>query len=243
MPDPAPGILYGVGVGPGDPRLLTLRAVEVLRAVKVVFAAGSPKNRYSVALNVVRGILPPQTQVQRLDFPMTSQIRERHQAWQNNAAQVLAELRAGRDAAFVTIGDPLTYSTYAYLVRTMMKLAPQTRVETVPGVTAYQAAAARLNLPLVEDRQSLVVVSGISEPSEIARLAACGDTVVIMKPYRNYDRILDAIEELGDGRQVYTVSACGLPQERVAPRAADLRGQPVPYLSLMIVKAKEGESD
>jgi precorrin-2/cobalt-factor-2 C20-methyltransferase len=228
-------------VGPGDPGLITLRAAEVLGSVDVVFAAGSPKNKYSVALNVVRELLPPETSVHRLDFPMTSDREELQAAWRRNAVRVLAELEAGREAAFVTIGDPLTYSTYAYLIKTLRSLAPDVTVETVPGVTAYHAAAARLNLPLVESHQSLIVASGVSSPEEIARLAACGDTVVIMKPYKNYDRILDAVEALNDGRRAYTVTACGLADEKVAQEAGELRGQRVPYLSLMIVKAEDGE--
>ncbi|CAO0822145.1 precorrin-2/cobalt-factor-2 C20-methyltransferase [Desulfarculales bacterium] len=149
---------------------------------------------------------------------------------------MLAVLDSGRDAAFVTIGDPLTYSTYAYLLRTLKEMAPKAKVETVPGITAYHAAAARLNLPLVESKQSLLVVSGVSYPADIPRLAACGDTVVIMKTYRNFDRILDALEELPGTRSTYSVSQCGLAGEHIQEDATCLRGQKMPYLSLMIVK-------
>ena len=86
-----------------------------------------------------------------------------------------------------------------------------------------------------------MVVSGINDMSEISRLASCGDTVVIMKAYRNYDQILDAIEALPEEHRVHTVSACGLPQERVEPDAFKLRGQKMPYLSLLIVKDGEKE--
>ncbi len=230
------GILHGLGVGPGDPQLITLKALEVLKAVPVVFAAGSTKNDYSLALNVVARHLPPQTEIQKLGFPMTEDEDVLRAAWRDNARQVLKVLDSGRDAAFVTIGDPLTYSTYAYLLRTLKEMAPAAKVQTVPGVTAYHAAAARLNLPLVESKQSLLVVSGVSDPAEIPRLAACGDTVVIMKTYRNFDRILDALEELPGTRSTYSVSQCGLEGERIQEDATSLRGQKMPYLSLVIVK-------
>lgn len=235
------GTLYGLGVGPGDPELITLKALKILQAVPVVFAAGSTKNDYSLALNVVERHLPPGAEIRTLGFPMSSDQAVLQAAWQDNARQVLAVLNAGRDAAFVTIGDPLTYSTYAYLLRTLQEIAPTTRVQTVPGVTAYHAAAARLNLPLVESKQSLLVVSGVSDPAEIPRLAACGDTVVIMKTYRNFDRILDALEELPGRRRTYSVSQCGLPGERIQEDAHSLRGQKMPYLSLVIVKDSPGE--
>ena len=230
------GTLHGLGVGPGDPQLITLKALEVLKAVPVVFAAGSTKNDYSLALNVVARHLPPQTEIQKLGFPMTEDEDVLRAAWRDNARQVLKVLDSGRDAAFVTIGDPLTYSTYAYLLRTLKEMAPAAKVQTVPGVTAYHAAAARLNLPLVESKQSLLVVSGVSDPAEIPRLAACGDTVVIMKTYRNFDRILDALEELPGTRSTYSVSQCGLEGERIQEDATSLRGQKMPYLSLVIVK-------
>jgi precorrin-2/cobalt-factor-2 C20-methyltransferase len=230
------GTLYGLGVGPGDPELITLKALNILKSVPVVFAAGSTKNDYSLALNVVERHLPAGTQVSMLGFPMTDDEAVLQVAWRDNARQVLAVLDSGRDAAFVTIGDPLTYSTYAYLLRTLKEMAPAAKVATVPGVTAYHAAAARLNLPLVESKQSLLVVSGVSDPAEIPRLAACGDTIVIMKTYRNFDRILDALEELPGSRRTFSVSQCGLEGERIQEDAASLRGHKMPYLSLVIVK-------
>jgi precorrin-2/cobalt-factor-2 C20-methyltransferase len=236
MSDTNKGTLYGLGVGPGDPGLITLKAVEVLKKVAVVFAAGSSKNEYSLALNVVAAHLPPTLAVRRLDFPMTHDQAALDAAWLANAQAVKAELDAGRDAAFLTIGDPLTYSTYGYLLRTLMAIDPQARVETVPGVTAYHAAAAKLNLPLVESKESLLVVSGVSDLNDIPALAACGDNLVIMKTYKNYDQIIDKLNELPTRRRTYCVSQCGLPGERVIHDAASLRGQKMPYLSLILVK-------
>lgn len=123
-----PGTLYGLGVGPGDPELITLKALEVLKRVPVVFAAGSTKNDYSLALNVAAQYLPAGTEIKQLGFPMTDDEAVLQAYWQDNARQVLTVLNSGRDAAFVTIGDPLTYSTYAYLLRTLKEMAPQARV-------------------------------------------------------------------------------------------------------------------
>lgn len=232
------GTLYGLGVGPGDPKLLTLRALEVLQKVDVVFAAGSTKNSYSRALNVVQSHLNGHHHVRHLGFPMTSDQHELEAAWEGNARQVLAVLDSGEDAAFVTIGDPLTYSTYGYLLRTVRRLAPETNVETVPGVTAYHAAAARLNMPLVENTESLLVVSGVSDPEDIPRLASLGDNLVIMKTYRNYDRIMDALERLPSPRRSFCVQSVCMPEERVTEDAGRLRGEKMPYLSLVVVKGQ-----
>lgn len=234
--DAGMGTLYGVGVGPGDPKLLTVRALEVLEQVPVVFAASSPKNNYSRALAVVEDRLHSWQKVCKLPFPMTSDAAVLRQSWEHNARQVLAVLAQGRDAAFLTIGDTLTYSTYGYLIKTLAALSPEARVETIPGVTAYHAAAARLNLPLVESKESLLVVSGVSDPAQIPRLAEFADNLVIMKAYRNYDRILDALESLPRRRAAYVVSNCCQPGEALYTDAHALRGRKMPYLSLIIVK-------
>ena len=232
----ATGTLFGVGVGPGDPQLLTLRALDVLRSVEVIFAASSPKNGYSLALNTVESFIPSATEVVRLPFPMTRDEAVLQKAWQENAGLVRAALEAGRDAAFITIGDPLTYSTYGYLLTTLRQAGCDCPVETVPGVTAYHAAAARLNLPLVESSESLVVVSGVGDPETIRRLSQFSDNIVIMKAYRGFDQIIDTVESLPSPHTVSAVSAIGLPEERVTADAATLKGQPMPYLTLCLVK-------
>jgi precorrin-2/cobalt-factor-2 C20-methyltransferase len=236
MTDQPRGTLYGIGVGPGDPGLLTLRAVEILRSVQVVFAARSTKNRYSLALNVAKKHLAPSVRVVPLGFPMTRDEDVLERAWRANARRVLDVLEEGVDAAFVSIGDPLTYSTYGYLLSALLEMDPDLRVETVPGVTAYHAAAARLNLSLVESAGSLLVVSGVNDIDEIERLLTHGDTVVIMKTYRNYDLIVEALSKLPSGTRTYAVSSCGLPEERILEDAGRLQGEKMPYLSLVIVK-------
>lgn len=241
MSNESKGTLYGIGVGPGDPKLMTLRAVEVLKKAEIVFAASSPKNNYSRALDTAKSFLPPSAEVRMMDFPMTKDQDALHQAWEVNAREVLEVLEEGRDAAFLTIGDSLTYSTYGYLLLTLLSMAPDSKVESVPGITSYQAAASRLNLPLVEAKESLMVVSGVNDPAEIPELAACADNLVIMKTYRNYDQILDALDELPEKRRTYCVSDCCGPNEQVHHDAHALRGQKMPYLSLIIAKSTIGE--
>ena len=230
------GTLYGVGVGPGDPELLTLAAVAALKRVQVVFAASSSKNVYSLALNVVKDHLPPSAEVRKLDFPMTKDQKLLEEAWEENARAVIDVLASGGDAAFITIGDPLTYSTYGYLARTVTRLAPQVKLETIPGVTAYNAAAARLNLPLAEGEQSLLILSGVCDPQDITRLASLTDNLVVLKAYHNYDRIVDAIEAANEHPRTYLVSRCGLPEEVITPDAGSRRGSKPHYLSLIIAK-------
>ena len=237
------GILYGVGVGPGDPQLLTLKAVQVLQQVEVVFAASSPKNGYSLALNTAEKYIPDTTRIVKLPFPMTKDAQVLQQAWQENAALLREVLEQGQDAAFITIGDPLTYSTYGYLMETLVQQGCSAEVVTVPGVTAYHAAAAKLNRPLVESEESLVVVSGVGEPEEIRRLSAFSNNIVIMKAYRQFDQIVETVESLPIPCTMSAVSEIGLPGERVSQDAADLKGEKVPYLTLCIVKRQKDQEE
>ncbi len=240
MNDQTIGTLYGVGVGPGDPELLTIKAVNVLKSVDVVFAASSPKNGYSLALNTAEKMIPETTKVVKLPFPMTNDDAVLQRAWQENAEAVRGVLVQGLDAAFITIGDPLTYSTYGYLLETLAKAGCRAKAVTVPGITAYHAAAARLNKPLVESNESLVVVSGVGDPEAIRRLSDFSENIVIMKAYRQFDDIVETVESLPRTCTISAVSQIGLPDERVTPDATSIKGQKMPYLTLCVVKRQKG---
>ena len=233
------GILYGIGVGPGDPELITLKAMKAIQAAKVVFTARSSKNDYSIALTTVQEHISPDAKVVNLDFPMTKDQAVMEASWQANAKAVADELRQGNSAVFLTIGDPLTYSTFGYLLKTLASHEPQARVEVIPGITAYHAAAARLQKPLVEGKESLLVVPGIKDMSEVAHMAACAENLVILKAYRNYDEIVQAIEKLPDEYETHTISAVGLPDEMVQANSSSLKGHKMPYLSLIIAQQKK----
>jgi precorrin-2/cobalt-factor-2 C20-methyltransferase len=235
------GTLYGIGVGPGDPDFITLKAVKVLGAVDMVFAAGSTKNDYSLALTIVQKHLAPGTEIHPLDFPMTQDQEALDLAWAANAREVLAALHQKKDVAFVTLGDPLTYSTYGYLVRTLQRLAPETSIVTVPGITAYNAAAARINLPLVEGKESLLVISGVSDMDSMRHLANCADNAVILKTYKDFDRICQVLDDLGLKKQAVLISRLGHEDERIESDLESLQGEKLPYLSLLIVKKNQSE--
>lgn len=230
------GTLYGVGVGPGDPKLVTLKALEIIKSAPVVFAASSPKNNYSHALDVVKEHLDETTEIIMLPFPMTEKPTDLNTAWRENALKVLDVLNSGRDAAFITIGDPMTYSTFCYLMKTIYEIDGGVNVATIPGVTSYQAAAARLNVPLAMGREPLMIIPGISERERIEELAASSENLVIMKAYRNYEDIARALEKHGLEKKAVLVSRCGHKDETIEWGARVERDDVPPYLSLMIVK-------
>ncbi|MBM4288772.1 MAG: precorrin-2 C(20)-methyltransferase [Deltaproteobacteria bacterium] len=231
------GVLYGIGVGPGDPELITLKALRVLERVPYVFAAASTKNDYSLALNIVRHYIA-QAEVEPLHFPMTSDRGILEQAWEANARKVLEVLQRGQDAAFLTIGDPLTYSTYGYLLKTVKKMNPEIQAVTIPGITSYNAAAALANIPLTEGEESFYLVSGARGGDRLREAIATSDNVVMLKTYRHFDKIFETLEELGLLDCATCISMCGLSGQTVVHDLRPLRNQKMPYLSLIIIKRK-----
>ena len=232
------GTLYGIGVGPGDPELLTIQAARILGRVSTVFAAASTRNDSSLALDIARPHLRDDAQVACLGFPMTRDKAQLQQAWKENARSVLDVLQQGRDAAFLTLGDPLLYSTFIYLKRTVESLVPDTPIRSVPGITSYQAAAARTGTVLAESGQNLLVLSGVSGTEELRRHLECADNAAVLKAYRNFGEIRALVRELGLDQTSQLVTRLGLEGEAVYQDLDQAPDQPH-YFSLLLVKKPE----
>lgn len=231
------GTLYGIGVGPGDPELITLKALKVLERAPHIFAATSSKNTYSLALDIVRAHVG-EAQVEKLPFPMTRDQAALEGAWEKNARRVLDVLATGKDAAFITLGDPLTFSTFGYLLKTLKQLDPQVRVVTIPGVTSYHTAAALTQTPVSEGEESFYVASGALGAAKLREAVDITDNIILLKTYRHTDDILTSLEEMGLMDRAICISRCGLEGETVVQDLRTLKGQPLPYLSMIIIKKK-----
>ncbi len=236
------GTLYGIGVGPGDPDLMPLKSVNILKRVPLIFAAASTKNTYSQAVRIAEPHIPATSEVRLLPFPMTKDLAEKEACWQAHARTIIAELEQGRDAAFLTLGDSLTYATYGYVLKYVLALAPDAPVVTVPGITAYQAAAARVNRPLVEGEESLLVLSGVEGGQRLRQLSQVVDNVVFMKAYRNAGDITDALEEKEMLAQSVAVANCCLSNEEVIEDVRSLRQRKPGYWTLILAKKNNGHA-
>ena len=229
--------LFGIGIGPGDPDLITLKAVKALRQVDIVFAAASTKNSYSFACEIALPHLREGVPLVQLGFPMTHDRERLQSAWEENVYRVHHALRQGKDAAFITIEDPLTYSTFEYVMDTMKKRYPEVPIEVIPGVTSYHAAAAAAGEILAEGEESLSVVSGALGTKGLNELIGHTDNVVILKVYRHYREILDTLNGLDLTSRSILVSRCGLPGEEIIVHDLNKCPDKVPsYLSLILIK-------
>jgi precorrin-2/cobalt-factor-2 C20-methyltransferase len=237
--DKKTGTLFGIGVGPGDPELVTLKASKILSRVDMVFAAASTRNHHSLAKDIARPHVPPATPIKMLKFPMTRDKNETHEAWEMHARTIIDQLETGKDVAFITLGDAMTYSTYGYIVRYISAMAPHLKIETIPGISSYQAAAARLNTPLVEGEESLMVVSGAKGGNRLRALSRKPENVVFLKAYRNIKDITDALTENGCYQQCVGIKNCGHENEEIIPNIEELNKQTPNYWTLIIAKKKK----
>jgi len=234
--DTQSGTLYGIGVGPGDPDLIPLKAVNILQHVDVVFAASSTKNSHSLAVNIARPHIPDTVQVRLLPFPMTQDAREAGTAWENHARIIVRELEKGRNAAFLTLGDPMTYSTYGYVLKQIKRIAPHMSVETIPGITSYQASAACLNQPLVEGEEALLIVSGANGGDRLRGLTDKPENVVFLKAYRHIEDITAALTEAGRLDGSVGISQCGLENQQIVLDINEFNQRRPDYWTLIISK-------
>jgi len=232
------GTFYGIGVGPGDPELITVKATRVLGSVQHVFAAASSNNDYSVACDIARQYLVPGTPVDYLAFPMTFNRDHLENAWQTNCEKVAEVLSQGKHAAFLTLGDPSTFSTYIYLMRKVLNRFPEINIETIPGITSFQAAAACANVPLAEGEESLTVISGAKGGDRLKEVIEVSDNVVLMKVYKQFPQILENIRELDLQDRCCLISRCGLDGQYVERDFQRLSAHQPHYLSLMIIKKR-----
>jgi len=229
--------LYAVGVGPGDPELLTRKAERILRSVPVVCAPTGAADAASYALAIVEPFLDRSRQeILTRVFPMSKDEAELLPFWEETAAEVAGRIRAGQDVAFITIGDPLLYSTFLYLYRIFREKYPEIDIELVPGITSVGAAAAAAGIPLGLAADRIAILPATYEEAGLRRTLLDFDTVVLMKVHRVFDRLYGLLCELGLARRAVFVRRVGSAEEEVVTDLASLVGKKLDYLSLLIVR-------
>ncbi|WP_425517008.1 precorrin-2 C(20)-methyltransferase [Paenibacillus tritici] len=230
------GTLYGVGVGPGDPELITLKACRLLRECPVIAYPATTKGGKSYAYEIIGMHVNPQDKIMLgLVFPMTKDPELLASGWTRTVELCWAELRQGRDVAFVTEGDPNLYSTFIHLARLMQELHPGVPVVSVPGISSVLGAAAALEQPLADGNQRVGIIPATADKEALREALLHHDTVVFLKVAKVLDLVLDVLDELGLSGRASVVTKVTSPYETVWRDARDLRGKEVEYLSLMVV--------
>ncbi|SDE14512.1 precorrin-2 C(20)-methyltransferase [Paraburkholderia lycopersici] len=239
------GRLHGIGVGPGDPELLTLKALRLLKAAPVV-AYFVAKGKKGNAFGIVETHLEAQQERLPLVYPVTTEALEPPLSYEaiiadfyDGAAEMVSRhLDAGRDVAVICEGDPFFYGSYMYLHD---RLAACYEAEVVPGVCSMLGGAAVLGVPLVYRNQSLAVLSGVLPEDELRRRLADADAAVIMKLGRNFDKVRRVLGELGLARRARYVERATMANQRIVP-LDEVDPMASPYFSLLVVPGAKWQS-
>ena len=233
--------LIGVGVGPGDPELLTVKAARLLREADVVFAPSAALDRESRAEQIV--LAATGVPARRLVFALEDQggaTTERTAAWDAAAHEVIGAFEAGAARiAFATLGDPNVYSTFGYLAQTVSALDAAVSVTSVPGITAMQDLAARAGVRLVEGREPLTLVPATAGLDEAREALGGPGTVVVYKGGRHLAELTAAIEASGRAAQAVLGTDLGLAGEHVGA-LLDHPAERAPYFTTLIVPPARG---
>lgn len=228
------GKLYGVGIGPGDPQYLTLRAADVLRSVDVIFTVISQNASNSVSRSVVE-YLRPRGEIRLQLFSMSRDEATRKAQVKANADAIISELLTGRDCAFATLGDAMTYSTFGYVLDFIREAVPGLELEIVPGITSFATLTAKAGTVLVENGEQLRVIPSFRPEMAESLEFPKGSTTILLKTYRSRAALLDRLEREGDVKILYGEQLTMEGQTLLSDPGA-IRARPEAYLSMIMVK-------
>jgi len=229
-----PGMLYGLGIGPGDPDLMTIKAHRILQSVPVV-AYPAPDTGDSLARSIAAPHMAPgQTEIV-IRTPMTPGNFPADDVYDRYAAEIAGHLDAGRDVAVLCEGDPFLYGSFMYLFQ---RLAADYRAEVVPGVSSLGAVAAAAGRPLVSRNQVLSILPAPMDEAELERRLAASDAAAIMKVGRHLEKVKRVLARLGlDGGAIYVEHAT-MPDQKIMP-IGEVDTDAAPYFSMILVR-REG---
>jgi precorrin-2/cobalt-factor-2 C20-methyltransferase len=233
------GTLYGIGVGPGDPALMTVKGASLLGECRHLFVPKARTEASSLALSIAKPYLREQADIHELVFPMSADEEELSAHWRKNASEINDILLEGSDACFITLGDPFLYSTFIYLVRELRSLRPSTRIVSVPGVTAFSAAASLCAFPVGEGRDGVTIIPAVEDLDHIRRVLKERGTVILMKIGKRLREVIDLLEEEGVMDGSVFVSRVGMADQRLETNLLSLRdaAPETGYLSIILVHA------
>lgn len=228
------GTFYGIGVGPGDPELLTVKAIDALRAIDVLIAPKTEKKSDSVALSIAQPYLKPSVEIIYQTFPMVKDFAEETEVFKANTDEILHELQGGRNVGFATLGDPMFYSTYIYIFKLLEPCG--VKIVTIPGVPAFLAIAAQIGRPLAYGNDILTIIPATADLEAINTALDHAGATVLMKVYKNFPEVVDALQARGMIDKAVLVSRCGLDDEKIITDVAAHKQEHLNYLSTILTR-------
>lgn len=227
------GKLYALSTGPGAADLITVRAARILGSLDILYAPAGRKGGDSLALSIVREYLGEQTEIRCCHFPMSADSREKEAVWDDVSRALVQEVEAGKQVGFISLGDTMLFSTWVFLLQ---RIGHPEWLEIVPGVTSFAAIAARAQMPLAMEQQSLAVVACTAPEAEIAQALQQHDSLVLMKVYGRFPRIKALLAQADLLESALMMAEATLPGEQCWRQLSEVSDdQPLPYFSTILV--------
>ena len=225
------GNFYGVGVGPGDPELLTIKAVNAIKAADVIIAPKTEKKDGSVALTIAQPYISD-AEIIFQTFPMIKNFEESKEIFEENANQILEFLRRGKNVTFLTLGDPMFYSTYIYVYKLLKNGGA--KVTTIPGVPAFLAIASYVERPAAYGNDILTIIPATATKEKILAALKTSDAAVLMKVYKNFSEVVDLLDAESMAENAMLISRCGLDDEKIFENIREHKDDNLNYLSTIL---------
>ena len=232
------GNFYGIGLGPGDPELLTLKALHTIQRADCIFVPKSDTKEDSLALEIVKDYVKGKKIIEQV-YPMTKDKETLNIAWLKAAEEIHTEVKNGHDVVYLTLGDPMTFSTYIYLLRHLNTMLPEKAIHTIPGITSYNAAACAANYPLLAGDEKLAVIPIPKDIAELRPILESFDTVVMMKVAKKLDEVIQLLEDMKLSRNALFASYIGQKDAYLTCDITSLKGSGRGYMSVLIVKRRK----
>lgn len=232
------GKIYGVGIGSGNPEYLTLRAYNVLKEADTIFTVISKNASDSVSKSVVEYV-EPKGKIELLVFTMAKNKEEREKQVLANANKILAEAEQGKNIAFASLGDAMTYSTFGYVYKIIKEKHPDIEIEIIPGINSFSTISAISQKVLVENRAALHVLPAFKEEDIDSIEFPENSTTILLKTYRSRAALLKRLQkekERCPNLEIIYGEHLGLPGERLAYSLEEIEALPETYLSMIMVK-------
>ena len=237
--------LFCVGCGPGDPELLTIRALNLIKEADVIFVPTSKLNKPSIALSIVEKHLKKTTEIINLVFPMIKDRESLKEYWKKNAFEIAQKVRSGKKTVYLTVGDPALYSTWIYIHRELKRDYQDIEIEIIPGITSIFAFAAEAKISLVEGDENLSIVPACYDLNKVKNTVKSSDTIVFLKDGRYFDNVIEMLSDTGFSDDSKIAIAQDVSTEEnilEIKRLKDMKGKKQPsskYFSIMVVKRND----
>jgi precorrin-2/cobalt-factor-2 C20-methyltransferase len=238
--------LYCIGCGPGDPDLLTLKAINIIKNADVIYTPTAREGKPSVALSIVEKFLDKDTIIHQLIFPMIKDFNNLKENWKNNTIEITNSIREGKKTVYLTVGDPSLYSTWIYIYKEIIKEHKDIEVEIVPGITSIFSFSAEIKTPIGEGDEIIGIIPACYNLDRLKTAAQCCDTLVFLKDGRHFNNVIEILMNSGfpEDSDIFIAQDVSTNNEALQKRKlSELSRNPNEnndkYFSIMIAKKKK----